>query len=840
MSGTAGGRDPTRCFHCGEPVPSRTPWRTPVDGAEAVFCCAGCLAVAQTIGAAGLSSFYALRDRDSVPQRDGGANEDQARDAAAASTWLEAAHDEVTSVALLLDGMRCGACVWLIESFLQRQPGVLGARINFATRRAQLCFDRTTTTLSAVLAAVSRIGYRAYPYDPRRREAMARRESRQLLLRTSLALLAMMQVMMLAAPGYISSDGVDPEQAALLNLASLVLSLPVVFYCAAPFFVGAWRDLRRLRPGMDVPIALGIGAAFTVSVWATFTRAGAVYFDSVTMFVALVLAARLLELRVREKAGDALESIARDTPQMADRLDRYPDGQVCERIVAASVAVGSYVRIAAGAPVPVDGIVVEGCSSVEEAILTGESWPRAKGVGDCVMAGSINRDSPLIVRATSAGYATMLAALSQLVERAANERPRLAKLSDRAAMAFVVSLLAIAALSAGAWLVIDPPRALPVAFAVLVVSCPCALSLATPAALAAVAGALGRRHILCVRPDTIEALSRVTDVVLDKTGTLTTGEVRLTGITTYGAFDADRCNAIAAALEAGASHPIAHALAGAARSHCVADDIVAVPGCGVEGTVDGIRYRLGRAEWVAGMCIAAPPGDEAAANEISIALGSRAAWLARLRFGDPLRPGAGGLVTSLRDMGLTVSMISGDRDATVRHVADTVGIGDWRASASPDDKRAYVGALQAKGAIVAIVGDGINDAAALARADVSIALGNAATLTQWTADAVVLGSDLARVAFALRAARQTFRVIRQNIGWAIGYNVIAIPLAACDLLSPLAAAVGMSVSSLVVVGNAWRLSRLSRSDDVAKHANRAVADSHVAASNRHPAVSAVV
>jgi Cu2+-exporting ATPase len=431
----------------------------------------------------------------------------------------------------------------------------------------------------------------------------------------------------------------------------------------------------------------------------------------------------------------------------------------------------------------------------------------------------------------------MLAALSRLVERAANERPRLAKLSDRAATAFVVALIAIAAVGAGVWWFIDSSRVLPVVFAVLVVSCPCALSLATPAALAASAGALGRRQILCVRPDTIEALSRVTDVVLDKTGTLTTGDVRLTGVTSCGSMDADRCKSIAVALEAGASHPIARALADAARDgSVVARDVVAVPGCGVEGTLDGVRYRLGRPQWVGELCRAPVPMHEVAANEISIALGSESAWLAWLRFGDTLRPSAAALVASLRDMGLRVSMLSGDREATVRHVAAALGIDDWRASASPDDKRAYVGALQAQGAIVAIVGDGINDAAALARADLSIALGNAATLTQWTADAVVLGSDLARIAFALRAARQTFRVIRQNIGWAIGYNVIAIPLAACDLLSPLAAAVGMSVSSLVVVGNAWRLSRLGRSDDVTDRTNRA---RHVADSDLRTAVASI-
>jgi Cu2+-exporting ATPase len=500
-------------------------------------------------------------------------------------------------------------------------------------------------------------------------------------------------------------------------------------------------------------------------------------------------------------------------PQMADLLDRYPDPRACGTVPAADVEPGAFVRIAAGASVPVDGVIVEGRSSVEEAMLTGESWPRAKGVGDAVMAGSVNRESPLIVRVTSAGTSTTLAALSRLVERAADERPRIARLSDRAASLFVIALLAIAAVSVIAWSVLDPPRALPVAFAVLVVSCPCALSLATPAALAAAAGAMGRRHVLCVRPDALETLSRVTHVVLDKTGTLTTGDVRLTGTTCYGGADADACKSIAAALEQGSAHPIARALARDAHAG-TARDIVAVPGCGVEGVVDGVRYRLGRADWAATICALGckPLADAADATtaETTVVLARESGPFATLRFGDTLRPDAAALVASLRAMGLAVSLVSGDRESTVTQIARAVGIVDSHAGATPDAKRAFIATLQARGAVVAMVGDGINDAPGLARADVSIALGNAATLTQWTADVVVIGGDLARVAFAFRAARRTFRVIRENLGWALVYNVVAIPLAVTDHLSPLAAAVGMSVSSLVVVGNAWRLSRMNR------------------------------
>ena len=805
-------REASRCFHCGEPNPAGTRWRAALDGVEASFCCAGCMAVAQTIRAAGLATFYERRDGASA-RSDVTADEiERTSEAATAEGLVVDAGGGLREVALLVDGMRCGACVWLLETWLARQPGVKSVAVNFATRRARVRFDAAHGGLRAILDAFSRIGYRAYPYDPARREALVRRESRALLLRAALALLGMMQVMMFAVPAYVSVDGVAPEYQRLLDWASLVLALPVVGYCAAPFFAGAWRDVRTGRPGMDVPIALGIAAAFLASVYATVYGEGDVYFDSVTMFIALVLAARWLELRMRERAGDALEATARDLPGTAERLDGYPDERVSCTVAATRLVSGDVVCVPAGAVVPADGAIVEGRSSVEEALLTGESWPRAKDVGDRVLAGSVNRESPLVVRVDAAGEATTLGALARLVERAAAERPRIARLAERVATVFVAGLLVLAGGTAIAWWFADPARALPVAIAVLVVSCPCALSLATPAALASAAGALGRRAILCVRADALERLAGVTHVVLDKTGTVTTGRLRLAGVASAGTLSADRCVAIAAALERGSSHPLARALTERASDRVVARDIVAIPGEGVEGTIDGVRYRFGRAEW------AATTSDEVAGEDGSsratrVALAAEGVPLATFRVGDALRPDAAALVTALRARGLRVTLLSGDRAGAVADSARAIGVDDWHAAASPEDKRAFVAALQRGGARVAMVGDGLNDAPSLACADVSIALGSAATLTRWTADVVVLGEDLARVAFAADAARRTFRVIRQNLAWAALYNVVAIPLAAAGHLSPLAAALGMSVSSLAVVANAWRLARLAPARD---------------------------
>ena len=761
------------------------------------------MAVAQTIRAAGLSAFYERRDAPaaSLP-RDGA---DESFDAAASEAVVTPVDAVQGETALLIEGLRCGACVWLIETWLARQAGVCSASVNLATSRARVRFAPARTDVAAILRAIAAVGYRAHPYDPARREAMVRKESRALLTRAALALLAMMQVMMLAAPAYVASDGVDAEYAALMNLASLVLTLPVVAYCAWPFFAGAWRSASNRILGMDVPIAIGVAAAFAASVWATLQGEGHVYFDSVTMFVALVLCARWLELRVRERAGDALEATARDASPTAQRLTGYPDVKEVETVAARALAPGDVVRVATGVTVPADATVVDGRSSVEEAILTGESRPRAKGVGDRVLAGSINRESPLVLRVDAVGEATALRAIARLAERAAAERPAAARLADRVARTFVGALLVIAAAAAFAWTFIEPARALPVAIAVLVVSCPCALSLATPAALAAAAGTLARLRVLCVRPNALETLSRVTHVVFDKTGTITTGALKLVRIDALADDEALQLTR-AMALEQGSTHPIARALVEqpSPREPVVAHDVVAIQGCGVEGTIEGERYRLGRPAWSSPAALS-PEDCVPAAGEIVVALADTKRVLATFRLGDELRADMPALIASLRNAGIRSSIVSGDDPATVADVAGKVGIAAHRGAASPEDKWAFIAALQARGEVVAMVGDGVNDAPGLARADVSIAFGNAATLAQWTADVVVPGDGAQRIVRALATARRTFRIVRQNLAWALVYNAVAIPLAALGWLTPLAAAAGMSASSLAVVLNASRL-----------------------------------
>jgi Cu2+-exporting ATPase len=798
--------DGSTCFHCGEPARAGA-LSSRIDGRDRTFCCTGCLAIAQTIAAAGLAPYYAQRTSTAAPvERDDDAGREAAHALAAGLVGTVA--DGHHECALLLEGMHCGACVWLIETWLARKPYVVEASANFATRRARVRWRGDALALADVMRDIAAIGYRARPYDPARRESLLRRESRSLLLRMGVAVLASMQVMMLAVPTYLADDPLEPALKGLLDWASLVITLPVVSFCAAPFFTGAWRSVRGRMPGMDVPIVIAVTGAFLASAWATIAGHGDTWYDSVTMFVALLLLARCLEHRARAKAARTIESVAPELPPTAERLA----GSRVETVPASALRVDDRVRVAAGACVPADGLIVEGTSSVEEALLTGESRPLRKAPGDRLLAGAVNRESPLVMRVTAAGASTTLASLSRLVERAAEARPHAARVAERAAVGFVVLILAVAGVAALYWSQHDASRVLPVVFAILVVSCPCALSLATPAAMTAAAGALGRRGVLTLRADALESLARASHVVFDKTGTLTVGRPRVAAVDIEGRIDRNTCLAIAAALEAGASHPVAAAFRDFARDTMGADNVQAIPGEGVEGWIDGRRYRCGRPAWVAASHPG--PGDVASDDAILVALADDDGWLATFVLEDALRDDSAALVGTLRALGKDVTLLSGDRQSVVRRVAERAGIEWWRGELRPEAKRAFIRRLQDEGARVAMVGDGLNDAPSLAQADVSIALGDAATLTRWTADIVVLGDKVRVVGEAFAIARRTLRIVRQNLGWAVAYNVLAVPLAAAGLVSPLAASIGMAASSLVVVGNAMRLGQTPRQTGV--------------------------
>jgi Cu2+-exporting ATPase len=808
------------CFHCGQPA-GKAPLHAVVGGAARSFCCGGCQALALTLHEAGFGHLYDGDARFARPL-DGAARSE------AAALWpaydtaelraqfvrpLDAGRAEIT---LAPEGIRCAACAWLIEQQLSRLPGVESVVANVATRRVLVRWRIAEQPVSALLAAMADIGYLAWPFEVSRSDRHDRQARRRLLMRMAVAMLGMMQVMMYAWPLYTHQGTIEAGHLQLMRWASFALTLPVVLYSAFPIFAGAWRSLRRRHIGMDVPVALGLAAAFAASAVATLRGSGEVYFDSVTMFVALLLLARYLELRVRQASRSGAEMLARQLPATCERLSGSDEA---ERVPVARLRVGERIRVRAGEIVPVDGVVLAGRSELDESMLTGESRPVPRGIGDPVLAGCFNAASPLEIRVDKLGAGTRLAEIVAVLDRALAEKPRLAAVADRVAGRFVGALLVLAAATGMAWWFIDPSRALPVTVAVLVVSCPCALSLATPAALAAAGAALSRRGVLLTRGHTLETLARVTDVVLDKTGTLTEGRFAVAGIFAVGQVGERQCLALASALERSGEHPIARGIVQAAQRQgmdaaCAAPDVLRnLPGQGIEAVVDGRVVRLGSKEFVSGLCPgAAPPNDGQFAASLHhgatpVWLGDDHGWLALFVLADVERRATGRLLARLRRQGVTCHLVSGDSAPTVRWWASHFGIERQHGQVGPEGKRDYVAALQRQGAIVLAVGDGINDAPVLAQAQVGIAIGSGAPLAQAGADAVLTHDGIDEIAHALTLARATRRVVRQNLAWAFAYNLTAIPLAASGHVSAWMAGVGMSLSSLLVVANAWRLLR---------------------------------
>ncbi len=804
----------TECYHCGLPQPRDVHYTIEIDGIERALCCAGCKAVAQIIVDHGLTSYY--RHRSALPVREGtvppAVRGLGAYDVPAVERALTRdAGNHGRTVALMLSGITCAACVWLIEQRIARLPGVLGIDINFATHRAQVRWDTRRTRLAAILEAIAALGYRADPYDCVRAEQARASERDGALARLFVAGFGMMQVMMYLVPVYLTNGEMTADIEQLMRIASLTLTLPVVLFAATPFFAGAWRDVRARHLGMDVPVALGIGAAFAASVAATLGGGGPVYYDSVTMFVFLLLAARYLEMTARARAAMTQEQLAQQAPAVAERYAAWPGSDLAEVVAAVSLRVGDYLRVRAGALIPVDGVVADGASEVDERLLTGESRPQPKRAGDAVTGGSLNVGNPLVIRVARVGADTVLAGVLRLLDRAAAEKPRIARVADAVAQWFVLALLVIAAIVAMVWYQLDAGRALWVTVAVLVVSCPCALSLATPAALAAANGALHAHGVLITRGNALESLARATHFVFDKTGTLTTGIMRLVGVIPLGGGTREQCLALAAALESGSGHPIARALAAAApespRYRC--SDLNSSAGNGVAAMVEAKHVRLGAPQFVAALHGQPLPRELTfvADDVTTVALGDERGWIALFTLDDPVRPQARRVIRELVRMGKEVHLLSGDRPQIARHVAQALGIPAVQGGATPRDKLDYVQRLQRNGAVVAMVGDGINDVAGLAVAQVSIAMGCGTDIACGASDVILLAGRLDALLTAVRTAQGTLRVIHQNLAWAFAYNVVAVPLAACGYVTPLIAGAGMAASSLLVVANALRLLR---------------------------------
>ncbi len=827
----AGSASAASCFHCGLPASdTEAVGRMEVLGESRQFCCPGCYHVCRTIVEAGLADYYRYR-ADAAGRTTNAAIPDllqqlEIYDRAeiqkgfvhCGGTWKEAS--------LLLEDIRCPACLWLNERHLRRREGVLDVHIDGSTQRMRVRWDPQATRLSEILAAIAAIGYVAHPYDASHSEKLLAVRRRRSVERLLFAAVVGMMVMHFSIGSYVmgqpDAQGKLPLWVQVGRYTSLLATAALLVYPAQDFWAGAWRDLQNRRLGMDVPIALGLAMAFLSSGYATFTGRGDVYFDSIAMFVALVLLARHWETRGRTQAAERLDRLARATPRTA--RSRGGGDRAWRQTPVIDLAAGDAVRVLPGETVPVDGVIAEGTSSFDEAVITGEFQPVVHAPGEAVLAGSVNREQPITIEVTQTAEGTTLEQIRRLVDHGLEQRPRVALLADRAARWFVTAVLLIALGTATVWIYVDPALWLRNTIAVLIVTCPCALALAAPVALAVSAGRLIEIGVLPLRMSALDALARVDTVALDKTGTLTVGQPSLVEVTATGDYSAEECLERAAALACWSEHPIARALR-AERPTPVhqAEMVDNTPGGGLLGRLQRIEWRLGNVSYVC----PGPLGphiqrvvDRYRKDGHSVSLLSSSAGIqAVMAFSDTLRSGAENLVVSLKKLGIAqVAIVSGDGEASVRGLGMRIGADEIRADMSPRDKLRWLTECQRRGRRVLMLGDGLNDAATLAHADASASLSEATDLANASSDIVLLNNRLDALPAAIVLARETRHNIRRSLLWAFAYNALAVPAAAFGLVPPWLAAIGMSASSLLVVFNALRLRRAGAPADTGREA----------------------
>jgi Cu2+-exporting ATPase len=716
---------------------------------------------------------------------------------------------------VVIEGMHCAACSLTVEDALTRIPGVISAQVGAASHRAKVVWSSNAVKPSVWMQSVQSSGYRAVPANDAFASERRKLETRQALWRWLVAGLCMMQVMMYAYPAYVAHPGdLTGEMEQLLRWASWVLTLPVIFFSCGPFFRNALRDIVQVRISMDLPVALGMFITFVMSTAGTFEPNGMfgheVYFDSLTMFVFFLLTGRWLELRLRDKTAGSLEALMNRLPDSVERM--RADGAY-ERVAVRRLVVGDVIRVQPGETIAADGVLVRGETLVDEALLTGESRPLTRAVGAAVLSGSHNLSSTVEVRVEQVGDATRFAQIVALMESASATKPQGAMLADRLAKPFLIGVLLAAAGACAWWWGRDPGHALIVAVAVLVVTCPCALSLATPAAMLAAAGAMARSGVMVRRLQALEVLATVDTLVFDKTGTLTRDAMVLGLVQVRPGSTPAEALALAAALARHSLHPVSRTLAAAQRDAGVAQ----------VWTCEAVTEHAGQG--VAGVAISTQPGG--AVESRSLRLGStifcnvehvntagaivhlsdETGWLASFELKEDVRERAAETVASLQKLGVSVSILSGDRSESVARIAALAGITHARGGCAPDDKLAFIRELQAQGHQVAMVGDGLNDGPVLAGANVSFAFGQGAPLAHAKADFVILGEQLMSVVQTVALSRRTLRIVRQNLWWALLYNAACVPLAIAGLLPAWLAGLGMASSSLLVVLNALRLTR---------------------------------
>lgn len=780
------------CYHCGEDVPVNTDFKVEILGQSRRMCCPGCEAVAQTIIDSGLVSYYQYRTEKAekaelVPEQlQALINYDNEE---VQSEFVRKTED-TSEVTLSLEGVTCAACAWLIEKQINDKSGVNSIRVNTTTNRAILSWNSSQTKLSDLLSSIHKLGYKAAPFEADAHEATYHQSMKQYLYRLGVAGLASMQVMMLAVALYFEVFGdLDSEFKQYLRVVSLIFATPVLVYSALPFYLNAWRSLRGRTLGMDVPVSIALIFAYIASLVATVQENGEVFFESVSMFTFFLLLGRFLEMRARRKAAAASANLLKLIPAMATKTDGT---QVPVRVLQP----GDQVRVLPGEHIPADGRIIKGRIHVDESMLTGESIPVVKSVDDQVYAGSINTDEAFELEVTTSKAESMLANIVRLQDEAQMSKPKIAQIADVIARYFVGAILTIAFATWLYWQQHQPDDAFWIMLSVLVATCPCALSLATPTAITCSTSRMGDLGLLLRKAHVIETFCKVNHLVIDKTGTLTKGEIHIDEVNLYSTHDKKTCLAIASGLEAHANHPIANAFKQDNTDAVIVSDVKNIIGSGIQGKWQGKVCRIGNAKFVL--------GDETLSTPSSIFLSVDSEHVATFSYSDPIRSESKAFISQLKSLGIKTTLLTGDSYVNAVKVAKEIDIDNVQSDASPKDKLSYLQALGTED-ITLMVGDGINDAPTLSGAHLSIAMGGGTDVAKASADVVLLGDKLNKILLARTLAIKTRKVIRQNLAWSLGYNLLILPLAVAGYVAPYIAVIGMSASSIIVVTNSLRL-----------------------------------
>lgn len=796
----------TLCFHCNEPVLCGDEFQTLINGQPETMCCPGCQAVSQAIIDAGLTNYYKYRTEPGKRQ-----NALVPEELSAFSAYdldevqADFVHHEgdIAEISLTLDGISCAACAWLIEHKLQHLKGIRRVSVNTTTHRALIHYVQAELKLSDILQAIARIGYQAAPYQVDEEETRSKTEGRKFLIRLGLAGFATMQVMMFALAlysGYFTD--LEQEFRDYFRWVSLIFAAPVVFYSAAPFYFSAIRSLLMGRVNMDVAVSIAICGAYIASCIATIEGTGEVYFESVTMFTFFLLLGRYFEQNALQKASVSASNLHKLVPLTARRVVA---GEV-EEIPAKKLQLGDIIQVRPGETIAADGKVLNGHSSANEAMLTGEQAPIEKMPAADVFAGTINIDQPLEIEVTALGQDQLVAKIIRLQESASHAKPKIAETATRLSGIFSTVILAIAALTYLVWYFYRPEDAFWVTLSVLVATCPCALALATPTAVTCATAQLTKLGIIVRKSSVFEVLPLLNQVVFDKTGTLTQGELQIKAVQTADNVDKAQALNIIAQLEQGSLHPIARAFAPYQAQTLALSEIKHHVAQGVSGQLDGREYRIGHLTFACGnVALPAWHTQDSDAQEVWLSINGQPLSCVQLQ--DAVREDSQETIAKLKAQGIKVSIASGDRSAQVQKLANQLGVDDVHAGMLPEDKLNYVQSLQ-KDNKVAMFGDGINDAPVLASADLSVAMGSGTAIAKNSADTILLGDHLSRFVQALNIAKRTHSIIYQNLYWALGYNLLILPLAVTGHVYPYIAALGMSASSLIVVSNSLRLLRM--------------------------------